>query len=144
MFGKKGQVSIEVLIILALLIVGGVIFGVYYVNHLNSTIASQDDGSVKETTETFVDSMNSFSVEIGSPVDGQTYSKDTDIRFTAGFVNQKVPTIDCNWSAGNTQILTNTCSGTHPFTNAGSYNITIIAKSGNEIATDSVTITIIE
>ncbi|HRS42569.1 MAG TPA: PKD domain-containing protein [Candidatus Diapherotrites archaeon] len=143
MFGKKGQVSIEVLIILALLIVGGVIFGVYYVNHLNSTIASQDDGSVKETTETFVDSMNSFSVEIGSPVDGQTYSKNTDIRFTAGFVNQKASTIDCNWSAGNTQIL-NTCSGTHPFTTAGSYNITITAKSGNEIATDSVTITIIE
>ncbi|HNW05686.1 MAG TPA: class III signal peptide-containing protein [archaeon] len=143
MFGKKGQVSIEVLIILALLIVGGVIFGVYYVNHLNSTIASQDDGSVKETTETFVDSMNSFSVEIGSPVDGQTYSKNTNIRFTAGFVNQKVPDIDCNWSYGTTYFL-NTCSGTHPFTNAGSYNITIIAKSGNEIATDSVTITIIE
>lgn len=142
MFGKKGQVSIEVLVILSLFVVGGVIFGVYYVSHLNTTVTNQSDNSVNETTDTFVNSMNRFSVEIGSPVGGQTYSKSSAITFTAGFANKKSTDVDCNWSAGNQQILTNTCSGSKNITNAGQYIITITAKSGNEIATDSVTITV--
>lgn len=143
MFGKKGQISIEVLIILSLFVVGGVIFGVYYVSHLNTTVTNQSDGSVNDTTDTFVDSMNRFSVEIGSPVGSQTYSKSSDITFTAGFVNKKSENVDCNWSAGNEQILS-TCSGTKNITTAGQHIITVTAKSGNEIATDSVTITVTE
>lgn len=137
MFDKKGQVSIEILIILAMLVVGGVIFGVYYVNHLNSTIVNQNDDGVGDTTDTFIDSMNGFSVEIGFPVIGQTYSAGT-ILFTAGFTNNN-GSVDCNWSAGSTQILTNTCSDTNELS-PGDYTIVVTASDGYQIATDSVRI----
>lgn len=138
MFGKKGQVSIEILIILSMLVVGGVIFGVYYVNHLNSTISNQNDDEVDDATDTFIDSINRFSVEIGSPVTGQTYPAGT-IQFTAGHSDTNGVSVDCNWSEGASQIITNACSGTSNLT-TGNYVITVTARSGDQTATDSVTI----
>ncbi|HOZ35931.1 MAG TPA: hypothetical protein PLK55_03035 [archaeon] len=138
MFDKKGQVSIEILIILAMLVVGGVIFGVYYVNHLNSSISNQNDNDVDDATDTFIDSINRFSVEIMSPISDGTYSAGTQIQFTAGFTNNN-GSVDCNWSAGSTQILTNTCSDTNELS-PGNYTIVVTASDGYQIATDSVRI----
>jgi hypothetical protein len=139
MFDKKGQVSIEILIILAMLVVGGVIFGVYYVNHLNSTIVNQNDDGVGDTTDTFIDSINRFSVEIMSPISDGTYSAGTQIQFTAGHSDTNGISVDCNWSAGSTQILTNTCSDTNELS-PGNYTIVVTASDGYQIATDSVRI----
>jgi hypothetical protein len=139
MFGKKGQVSIEILIILAMLVVGGVIFGVYYVNHLNSTISNQNDDDVDETTDTFIDSINKFSVEIMSPISDGTYSAGTPIQFTAGHSDTNGISVDCNWSSAATPILINTCSDTNTLS-AGTHTIVVTARADDEIATDSVTI----
>ena len=139
MFGKKGQVSIEILIILAMLVVGGVIFGVYYVNHLNSTISNQNDDDVDETTDTFIDSINKFSVEIMSPISDGTYYAGNPIQFTAGHSDTNGISVDCNWSSAATPILTNTCSDTNTLS-AGTHTIVVTARADDEIATDSVTI----
>lgn len=141
MFGKKGQVSIEILIILAMLVVGGVIFGVYYVSHLNSTIANQNDDGVDETTDTFIDSINRFSVEIMSPEPDGIYSDSTPIRFTAGFTNNNGLNVDCNWSVGATQFKIDDCDDTNTLS-PGTYTIVVTANAGNQTATDSVRITV--
>lgn len=139
MLKNKGQISIEVLIILSMLVIGGVIFGVYYINHLNSTITDSDNvENIDDITETFVNSVDRFSVEISNPQEGQTYSPGS-ITFTAGYSNTNGATVDCNWSKGSTQIITHNCSDSNTLSE-GTYVITVTAKAGEQTATDSVRI----
>ncbi|MFA5745820.1 MAG: chitobiase/beta-hexosaminidase C-terminal domain-containing protein [archaeon] len=58
---NKGQVSIEILIILSVLIIGTIIFGTYYVSHLNSNITnSKNTTDAKDNlVDCFVDPTSS-------------------------------------------------------------------------------------
>jgi len=53
MFKIKGQVSIEVLIILSVLIIGAVIFGTYYINNLNSNLKESKTDAIDSLVDNF-------------------------------------------------------------------------------------------
>ncbi len=141
MFSKKGQVSIEILIVLSILIIAGVVFGVYYISNLNKTTSDLDGNEVTDVTDTFKDSLNGFTVEITSPQDNATYQTGERINFRVGFGDQNgTPT--CLWQGA--PITVTSCNGSGSFSSAGTKQITVIATDESDTnATDSVLITVV-
>lgn len=137
MFSKKGQVSIEILIVLSILIVAGVLFGVYYINNLNKTTQDLGGKEVTDVTNTFKDSLSGFTVEIISPRNNETYDVGETINFRVGFGDQNgTPT--CVWEG----ISLNYCNDSNSFSDPGTKLITVTAMDGDINATDSVKIII--
>lgn len=140
MFSKKGQVSIEILIVLSILIIAGVVFGVYYISNLNKTTQDLDNNEVTNVTDTFRNSLNDFAVEITSPQNNATYQTEENINFRVGFIDQNgTPT--CVWQGAPASVTA--CNGTGSFDTAGTKRITVIATDETDTnATYSVLITV--
>ncbi len=150
MFKSKGQVSIEVLIVLAILVVGGVVFGIYYINHLNTSIKESDQtGGLGTAVDSFVNSLDQnetitttgrLSIQITSPTI-TTFTVGSAINFIAT-ATEANGTVRCDWNYGTTRFQTNSCNFIYSSLPVGIHTITVRATDNRYTATDTKQITI--
>lgn len=99
MIREKGQVSMEILIVLAIIIIIGVAFGAYYINNLNSSIEKEKHNKeINDTVDGFIDSMDDnepMTVEIIISGSSPSYTCTTVPKFNQGQVT-------CKWNGVGT------------------------------------------
>lgn len=168
---KKGQVSIELIIILAVLIIGAILVGVVLINSSNKNIesAANTSNSTSEVTQNFINDVESqlgnddpnlepipgqLSVSITYPSSSKDYNiaANDSISFSATVSNYS-GSYDCNWYVGSNLLyeLQNTCDGEDillpddNFPNADNYVISVSVKDSDEnTANDTVTISVVD
>ncbi|MDD3178370.1 MAG: hypothetical protein PHR26_02520 [Candidatus ainarchaeum sp.] len=167
---KKAQVSIELIVILAVLIVGAIFVGIVIINSSNKNIdsASKTASSSEDVVNNFLNEVsnlnsssnvnnvtnNNLDVLINSPSSSEDYNiAENDLIYFSATVDNNSGSYDCNWYVGSNLLyeLQDTCYGANislpdnNFPNAGNYVINVSVKDFNgNTANDDITISVVD
>jgi hypothetical protein len=164
---QKGQVSIEILILLAILIISAIVLTVVLINAYNKNIEQTDDISSQKDgiVDTFVDDLNSynenntggsgttppvpdlFDAWIDSPFNNSEHIRDQDIDFIADYENQD-GAVNCEWLYKTSSMADflgfkdGSCNFQYSFHDLEDYEIKLIATDNSQNIVDIITIEI--
>jgi len=161
---NKGQISIEMIIILAVLIIAAILVGVLVINSSNKSIDSADETNqqIDNTVEGYVETLKAyrgeetlptpplpdvFSATIISPLDSESFLNKAGVIITldATFVNG-TPPVTCKWYHG-ANLLSSDCTDSLLAINIGSGvdNLTLTATdSDGNVADDMSSLSIFD
>lgn len=160
----KGQVSIEILILIAILIISAIVLTVVLINAYNKNIdqadniSSQKDGIV----DNFVDDLNTYTTNnpggnnggatppvpepfnawISSPANNSQHIRNNSVDFSVDYENEEGP-VTCTWSfeKGGSEFTgppTNQCNFQYSFSGIDNYSASVNISDGTTITNDSV------
>ncbi|MFA5745819.1 MAG: hypothetical protein WCX82_00505 [archaeon] len=158
---RKGQGSLEILIIMGMLVVGVIIFGMFYTNHLNNNIkdSGNTNGGMDKLVDDFVSSIDGnttnevvspptptsiFNINLISPVNEGNYTPSNQINFNITYDNNVGP-VTCVWDSNESGTITPTLGDTCNFSRnltVGSHIITVNATDTNSTLTKHVSFVI--
>lgn len=165
MINKKGQVSVEIIILVGMLIIGAIVLSVALINSYNKNISTSDDSLKKQSSivDTFVtdyDQISSgsstnppseedpaFNITLVSPSNNGTYPPGA-IPFEITYSNNQGQ-VTCSWTVNrqNAPDLANQrtfsgCNTTFNITTSGVYTANYIVKDDIKTIENGITFTV--
>jgi uncharacterized protein (UPF0333 family) len=153
---NKGQVSIEVIILLGILILGAIVVSILLIGSYEKNVTQADDVDTKVTNlvDGFVDDLDKdaspdFVVSVVNPIHLKNYNLSGNLNITIPFKvdsDYNQGSVICNWTVTKDGLgfTLNSCDTQHTFIATGDYTVDLNVSDGTSTRNRYLTFEIID